>query len=788
MNAVIWHRWFDTSKFALITVSMNAIALLLSPIAIAQLTPDLTLGSERSTVRNAGTRDLIEGGARRNSNLFHSFEQFNINNGQRLYFANPDGISNIISRVTGRNPSNILGTLGVEGNANLFFLNPNGIFFGQTATLDMNGSFVATTANRLQFGNQGFFDTNDSQAPPLLTVNPSALLFNQLSLGKIQTESIADAGNSLAGALLTGLRVADGQNLLLIGGDVTIAGGLHALGGQLQVIAAAAPATVDLNSNPYPSVGQISSDSARANVLITERASLRVRADRGGEIQISARDIRIEQDSILRAGIEQNLGNPANKAGDIVLNATGNVEISGRGSLVSNALLDRGTGGDVVIRARSLVLEQGATLNSSTISQGNAGRVIIQVAGPVVLKETATIFNTINPAEPRAIGNTGGIFLEADSLTLTSGAELVANTEGIGNVGDVVIQVRGNVTVSGVDEQGDPSGIFNVVRPGGVGRSGTIRLSADSLSILNGARLQTNTNTEEGGKAGDVRIRVQNQVLLDSPTVGVEQLTGIYTAIQGGKGQGGDIDLQAGSLTVLNGAQLTANTFAQGNAGNITIAVKDRATFDSTINDGTLAARDPANISGVFSAVGEGKADGSIIPAFGNGGNISISGKRIEFLNGAALATAVSSGSRGDAGKITVTATDQVIVDGRNRNGTPSRITAQLNTDAIGNANDIQITTDRFTLSSGGILAARIDGIGGAGNLRVNSRLLEVLSEGQMQTTTSGSSAAGNINLVSDRINLSGQNSGVFANAEANAIGRGGDINVNTQRLTSTLR
>ncbi|MEQ9368787.1 MAG: filamentous hemagglutinin N-terminal domain-containing protein [Coleofasciculus chthonoplastes F3-SA18-01] len=119
---------------------------------LAQITPDNTLEAEHSVVTpNAQVRgrlaDLIEGGAIREANLFHSFLEFNIEKGQRVYFANPVGIETIFSRVTGNNPSAILGTLGVNGGANLFFLNPNGIIFGENAQLDIQGSFVASTAN-----------------------------------------------------------------------------------------------------------------------------------------------------------------------------------------------------------------------------------------------------------------------------------------------------------------------------------------------------------------------------------------------------------------------------------------------------------------------------------------------------------------------------------------------------------------------------------------------------------------------------------------------------------------
>jgi filamentous hemagglutinin family protein len=107
--------------------------------ALAQITPDATLGDESSVVTpnaivKGRSANLINGGAIRNTNLFHSFSQFNVGNGQRVYFANPSGIENIVGRVTGTDPSDILGTLGVNGEANLFLLNPNGIIVGPNAS------------------------------------------------------------------------------------------------------------------------------------------------------------------------------------------------------------------------------------------------------------------------------------------------------------------------------------------------------------------------------------------------------------------------------------------------------------------------------------------------------------------------------------------------------------------------------------------------------------------------------------------------------------------------------
>ena len=120
--------------------------------ALAQITPDTTLGDESSVVTpdaevQGDTADRIDGGAIRDRNLFHSFDEFNVNEAQQVYFANPNNIEQIFTRVTGNNPSNIDGTLGVDGAADLLLLNPNGILFGENSSLDVEGSFFGTSAD-----------------------------------------------------------------------------------------------------------------------------------------------------------------------------------------------------------------------------------------------------------------------------------------------------------------------------------------------------------------------------------------------------------------------------------------------------------------------------------------------------------------------------------------------------------------------------------------------------------------------------------------------------------------
>ena len=174
-------------SFFLFSPSVLSVCFVFCPIVsspvLAQITPDGTLGSESTIVSPNQTienlpADLIQGGAARGSNLFHSFLEFNVNEGQRVYFGNPTGIDRILSRVTGSDISDIFGTLGVNGGADLFLINPNGIIFGPNAQLDISGSFVGSSAESIIF-NEFEFSAINPTAPPLLTVNfsPTGLRF-----------------------------------------------------------------------------------------------------------------------------------------------------------------------------------------------------------------------------------------------------------------------------------------------------------------------------------------------------------------------------------------------------------------------------------------------------------------------------------------------------------------------------------------------------------------------------------------------------------------------------------
>src|SRR4028119_922644 len=229
--------------------------LLLFPFpAIAQIIPDNSLDAESSrtvpdTINNLPS-DRITGGAIRGVNLFHSLREFSIPQGRGAYFENPSPIANIFTRVTGGNPSNILGNLGVLGNSNLFLINPKGIVFGPQARLDLRGSFVGSSASGVVFNNGFEFSSANPQTVPLLAINiPVGLRFRENPGAIINASSVTQVieGRTIP----VGLAVPPGQTLAMVGGDVIFNNGFaSALSGNIQLGSVASPGLVSFNITP----------------------------------------------------------------------------------------------------------------------------------------------------------------------------------------------------------------------------------------------------------------------------------------------------------------------------------------------------------------------------------------------------------------------------------------------------------------------------------------------------------------------------------------------------------
>jgi filamentous hemagglutinin family protein len=264
-----------------------------------------------------GNQFNIDGGqlSQDGRNLFQSFRDFNLDANQIANFLSTPNVQNILGRVNGGNPSVINGLIQVSGsNANLFLMNPSGIVFGANASLNVPGSFTATTANGIQFGDQWFSATGVNDYASLVG-SPTGFAFTMSQPG-----AILNFGN---------LAVGQGQNLTLLGGTVVSTGQLSAPGGQLTVSAV-----------PGESYVRISQPGGVLSL----------------EVPISTNSTQPNNWNLPVASLPQLLTNPGVGHADTVqVNPDGRVQLTRSGLTVTN--------GDVVV--------QQATAQSATLSATN---------------------------------------------------------------------------------------------------------------------------------------------------------------------------------------------------------------------------------------------------------------------------------------------------------------------------------------------------------------------------------------------------------------------------------
>lgn len=725
--------------------------LFASTPAQAQITPDNTLGAESSRLTpnvtiNAAAADRIDGGATRGSNLFHSFSQFNINNAQRVYFGNPTVIKNIISRVTGGQASNILGVLGVNGGANLFLINPNGIIFGQNAELDVRGSFIGTTANALKFGEQGNFSATNPAAPPLLTVNPSALLYNQINPGGITNR--AQLNNS--GSPEQGSR-------FLVGGNITFdRGGVFVVGNRLELGGLAGAGVVGLSGSGNELQLNFPAGVPRADVVVQNNAA--AFATKGGAIIVNARNLNLSGNSFINTTLLAGEGNPGSPAGDVVINATGAVTVDGNKSfIISGDENSLGDSGNITVDAQSIGLNNQSRID--TTSQKNRGSIRLNAIEDVTL-DGRSLISTFGT--PTSIGNSGDITVNARNINLSNGSAINSGIIGQGRSGRTTLKATDAIALA------SGSSIYSSSIASAFGgtnseASGDIEIAARTLSLDGQKTSISSTNLDEG-RAGDIRITTDDSIKLN-------QTTGISSATRG-QGDAGNIQLQTRVLTLSNASYIQTATAGQGNSGNLLVNASDSVTLSGT---GVVNQPDGEKIAGSNLSTG---ALGS-----GNSGQITINTGRLSIGDGGNIITSATPTS-GRGGDLTINASDLVEFVGATPNDVYSAI--DTSTSGSGNAGNVTINTGRLSIRSGAVLAMNTfsGSTGQGGNLTVNaSDAVELVGASPvdsfnsvLRTTSAGSGNAGRISIDTRRLSLS---NGALIIASTLGSGRGGNININ---------
>ncbi|NEP49308.1 MAG: S-layer family protein [Moorea sp. SIO3C2] len=249
------------------------------------------------------------------------------------------------------------------------------------------------------------------------------------------------------------------------------------------------------------------------------------------------------------------------------------------------------------------------------------------------------------------------------------------------------------------------------------------------------------------GNAGEITITATESVMLSGTTV--EERGEIRSdARLGATGQVGRVVVDTPVLQLRNGAQIAVNG-GDGDGGSVMV----RANLIEAI--GTSS-------DGIFPSAFFTVAEGN-----GPGGNLTIETERLLVSDGAQFVSRTD--GDGDAGNITVYASESVDVIGTNATGTSSSglftsglLIGSTREEIGGNGGELVIETGRLRVAEGGRLQASALGSGDAGSITIRARSVE----------------------VSDAfVNFTDTVSGVLVSVDEEATGNGGQLRIDAERL-----
>ncbi len=596
--------------------------------AIAEVSLDGSIGSAGAgpvaTVvgPSGGVDHLITeaDGQRAGANLFHSFDRFDLTASERAIYQGDPSIENLVTRVTG-GPSSIDGTIRSEiPGANLFFLNPAGVVFGENAEVDLTGSFYVSTADRLLFEGGDAFETASGAGASLSVETVAGFGFLE-----------APAAIRIEGSQI---ELAFDHDIALIGGDLEIrgdrsdgqAGLLSARSGRVDLASLASSGEVYLPTGADVNEGllRVENVSARGDVAITGNTTVNTSGidrdpragaffapgDGSGPVHVYANDLTMVDSDIRTLTVTRE------DAGDVTIELSGDFNVRSVAGGEQSGIV-AGTGLFIEREPGDVVTSEFTPFHPNTF-------VRAQFCGA----EVCSIRYTAN-------GNAGDVDVEARNVRFEGGGRITARSDTEGDAGTVRLRVEDSIFFSGIEENGERSGLSStadsVGNPGAVeiiapdaslvmgdgaaiviqnsGESiatstpGRIELEVASLEMSGDARIDS--STRGAGPGGALEIRARDSIELrgrSSP----EDFTGITTLSQpGSTGTAGTIRIETQRLTLEDGAEIAARPAGEdafGDAGSLELVVSDR-----------ISLRDAS-----ISAESDRAAGGNITGSFGN--------------------------------------------------------------------------------------------------------------------------------------------------------------------------
>jgi large exoprotein involved in heme utilization and adhesion len=514
------------------------------------------------------------------------------------------------------------------------------------------------------------------------------------------------------------------------------------------------------------------------------------RSGRAGDVTISADKVALA-DSAQISSTTTGSGN----SGSITVDAADALVITGRSSSISAGTFsssspdggsDGGDAGQITVTANSLTLADGGSIRSETWGAGNGGNIVVDVAGALEITGDPNSFSFTGTGIVASAfviygfggGDAGQITVSADRIAIANGGSIQSSTEGPGNGGDIVVEATQALEIHGIPD--DPyrrTGVFadtgfSVDSPGyspnpEAGDAGNITIDAGRVTIDGAGYIQS--GTFGSGNGGSVTVNVDGAlVITGDPDAanfpsGISFPTGIFAGTYAPEwgwvagGDGGEVNVNAESITLTDGAQISSSTFGAGNGGNVAV----QATTVLEIH-GIRNAQDATGISAESLAGATGNA-GTITIETGNlaingpgqvttstagpgtAGDVTVDAENIALTDGGAIFSNTT--GSGDGGNVIVDVTGTLAITGDADSELFTGIAAESLDGSTGNAGKVTVGAGSVTLAGTGQITTSTDGPGSAGDVAVNGDSVTIADGAQISSGTSGSGNGGNIIL-----------------------------------------
>ncbi len=490
--------------------------LIVSQSSVVRSEAIVSDGSLRSPtiVKDVVKGSLITGGTQSGTNLFHSFDQFSVPAGQVAKFQPDSGIQTIITRVTGLNRSVIDGEIQAPGN--FFLINPKGITFGAQSSLNVGGSFFATTAPILKFSDGKTF-SSDRNIAPVLSVNvPIGVQWGSQRSGEIQNFGQLTVPESFS---LVAPKIAFTQ--------------ASAMGGSLDI---QAPTQLLLNDS---------------QLTTSNGGSLRLQVG-----DLTARSSLIASSYVTTPDVSQPRTLTIQGTGDLVFDALSFVESKAFPGVIN-------PGNDIQVSGKSIVLRNGSTITTQSLGNGNAGDITLNATDRIALLDDrpGIVPNNTTISSSTFLGDntrSGHINLTAPEITIAN-QSLVQSTAVTASqkTGDIRIVASRSIDV-------DNSIVSNLDFSDQA--AGLLLLQAPTIRISNGTWIEGNVFNNLQGS--NISLLASDQLLISGRGTAVKTETS-------GRGRGGNIYLQGGQVDVSDGAIVSTDTNGSGQGGNLSVLGQD---------------------------------------------------------------------------------------------------------------------------------------------------------------------------------------------------------------------